>query len=54
MRVFGKAQNTLIWTKWPGIEPEGTWGATDNISPRVRGFTKPMAMTFLFGAEIGF
>jgi hypothetical protein len=54
MRVFGKAQNTLIWTKWPGIEPEGTWGATDNISPGVRGFTKPMAMTFVFGAEIGF
>jgi hypothetical protein len=54
VRVFAKAQNTLMWTKWPGIEPEATWGATDNISPGIRGFVKPMAMTFVFGADIGF
>ncbi len=54
LRIFAKAQNTWIWTKWPGIEPEATWGATDNISPGVRGFVKPMALTFVLGADIGF
>jgi hypothetical protein len=54
LRVFAKAQNTFLWTRWPGIEPEATFGASDNISPGIRGFVKPMAMTFVFGVDLGF
>ncbi|MGC9342094.1 MAG: hypothetical protein ACP5E3_05295, partial [Bacteroidales bacterium] len=54
LKVFAKAQNSFLWTSWPGIEPEATFGAADNISPGIRGFVKPMAMTFVFGFDIGF
>jgi hypothetical protein len=53
-RVFTKVQNAWIWTRWPGIEPEATFGASQNISPGMRGFVKPMAMTFVFGVELEF
>lgn len=53
-RIFTKVQNAWLWTRWPGIEPEATFGATQNISPGMRGFTKPMAMTFVFGFELEF
>jgi TonB-dependent starch-binding outer membrane protein SusC len=53
-RIFFKVQNAWLWTRWPGIEPEATFGATQNISPGMRGFNKPMATTFVFGLEIEF
>ncbi|MFW5877963.1 MAG: SusC/RagA family TonB-linked outer membrane protein, partial [bacterium] len=34
-RIFTKAQNTYLWTRWPGIEPEATFEPDDNISPGI-------------------
>ena len=51
-RLFFKMQNAWLWTRWPGVEPEATFGATQNISPGMRGFVKPMARNFVFGIEI--
>jgi TonB-dependent starch-binding outer membrane protein SusC len=53
-RVFMKVENAWLWTRWPGVEPEATFGATQNISPGIRGFNKPMARTFVFGLEFEF
>ena len=53
-RIFLKVQNAWLWTRWPGVEPEATFGATENISPGMRGFVKPMARTFVFGVELEF
>lgn len=53
-RLFLKVQNAWLWTRWPGVEPEATFGARQNISPGMRGFVKPMATTFVFGLEVEF
>ena len=52
--IFAKAQNSWLWSRWHGIEPEATFGAFDNINPGQRGFVKPMAMTFVLGLDLGF
>ncbi len=53
-KIFVRVQNAWLWSRWPGVEPEATFGATQNISPGMRGFVKPMATTFVMGVEFEF
>jgi hypothetical protein len=53
-KIFLRVQNAWLWSRWPGVEPEATFGASQNISPGMRGFVKPMARTFVMGVEFEF
>ncbi len=53
-KIFLRVQNAWLWSRWPGVEPETTFGATQNISPGMRGYVKPMARTFVMGVEFEF
>ena len=54
MRFYVSGQNLLLFTKYPGLEPEASYDYTSNVNPGVIGFTNPQARTFLFGIDISF
>lgn len=53
-RIYISGQNLLLFTKFPGVDPEFRYDYDSNLNPGVLGFQLPQARTFLLGVDFSF
>jgi len=53
-RIYVSGQNLLLFTKFPGVDPEFKYDYDDNLNPGLLKYQLPQARTFLLGVDFSF